>query len=141
MKRLMKQKPCIQNKRIQYSVSEVQDLGINMRKKVRAQKAPKASVLKRDMSVVWKPKIKKIVRAKADEFLLTLKPKEAYLFKIFLAVVRKNPKAPREELNNLVMRIIEQQKGKSVRSEYPVYAGDLIYKKAVKFGAIIAEKV
>ncbi len=128
------------NRRIQYSVSEMQDMGIKT-KKGPALRAAKVSILKRDMHAVWKPKMKTIVRAKADEFLLTLKPKDAYVFKILLAFVRKNPKVQREELNNLVMRTVEQQKGKPVRKEYPIYAADAIYKKAVKFGAITAEKV
>ena len=99
---------------MQYSVSEVDIFG------VRTQKNPvkyvKKSVLVRNMNGVWKPMRKTIVRAKANEFFSTLKPAQAYVFKILLTQIRKNPKMGTEELTSLVMRIIKNQKGKEVMS-------------------------
>lgn len=141
MRRLLKQNPNTLTKRIQYSVSEMQDLGLDTRKKIPALKSAKASVLKRDMRVVFKPLKKTIVRAKADQFLATLKPNQAYLFKVLLTQIRKYPQLGREEMNSLVMRIIKAQKGSEAKNNYAIYAADAMYKKAVKFGAITAKKV
>jgi len=140
--RQLKQNPHTpRSKRIQYSISGMHDLGLDTRKKIAVKKAIKVSILKRDMRVVWKPKKRTIVRAKANEFLLGLNPNQAYLFKVLLIQIRKYPQMNKEEMNSLVMRTIKNQKGKEVENTYGIYAADAIYKKAVKFGAITAEKV
>jgi hypothetical protein len=126
-------------KRIQYSVSEVSSLGFDTRKKIPLPKTAKVSILKKKMGSVWKPSIKTIVRAKSDEFLLMLKPKQAYLFKILLIQLRKHPRLSKDEMNSLVMRTIQEQKGKEVKNSYPVYAADTLFRKAVEFGAIKVE--
>lgn len=139
--RQLKQNPHTpKGRRIQYSLMDMKDMGLNMGRKVNLTKKPKIPIYKRDMHAVWKPKMKKIVRAKANEFLLHLNPKQSYLFKVLLIQIRKNPKMNREEMNSLVMRTIKNQKGKEVENTYSIYAADAMFKKAIAFGAITAEK-
>ena len=117
------------------------DLGLNLRKRVFVPKSVKSSVLKRDMHMVWKPKRKTIIDAKAKQMMITLKEPQAALFMEVLIQLRKHPALGREEFNSLVMRSLREKIGPEVKTLYGIYAADAMYKKALKFGAVVAEKV